>query len=235
VQQRTVELEAANKELDGFASSVAHDLNAPVRHIGAFARMLEEEARPTLNPESCECLRGLIESTERLRRLIADLLHFSRLGHTELKLETVDLNQALAAARANLQQETAARRIHWKISALPSVQGDTSLLEQVFCNLLSNALKYTSRRPLAEIAIGSRPGAEGEHVIFVHDNGVGFDMAHVHKLYGVFQRLHSTRDFEGIGMGLANVRRIIARFGGKTWAEGEEDKGATFYFTLRGL
>jgi signal transduction histidine kinase len=232
LRERTTELEQANKELDAFASSVAHDLNAPVRHIGALARMLEEESGPELNAASRECLANLMASTERLRDLISDLLDFARLSHADLKQETVDLARVLSAARASLEPEAGTRNIAWKIGELPSVRGDASLLQQVFCNLLSNAIKYTSTRAVAEIEIGCRNSGAGEYEIFVRDNGVGFDMQYARKLFGVFQRLHSAQEFEGTGMGLANVRRIVGRLGGRTWAEAEVDKGATFYFTL---
>ena len=232
LSERTLELEAANKELDAFASSVAHDLSAPVRHIGAFARLLQEECISTLTGESRGHLASLITSTDRLRRLIADLLHFCRLAHADLKQETVDLNKTAAGARSSLAPETSGREIHWKLGGLPSVRGDASLLEQVFYNLLSNAIKYTSTRPVAEIEVGVLPAPASEHLIFVRDNGVGFNMDGAEKLFGVFQRLHSAQEFEGTGMGLANVRRIISRLGGRTWAKGEADKGATFYFTL---
>jgi signal transduction histidine kinase len=232
LRERTTELEQSNKELDAFASSVAHDLNAPVRHIGAFARILEEESGPGLNAASRECLANLMASTERLRHLISDLLDFSRLSHADLKQETVDLAKVLSEARASLEPEAGARNITWKMGELPSVRGDASLLQQVFCNLLSNAIKYTSTRAVAEIEVGYRNSGAGEHEIFVRDNGVGFDMQFAKKLFGVFQRLHSPQEFEGTGMGLANVRRIVNRLGGRTWAVGEVDKGATFYFTL---
>jgi signal transduction histidine kinase len=232
LRERTLELEAANKELDSFASSVAHDLNAPVRHIGSFARVLQEECGSSLTAESRGHLESLISSTDRLRHLISDLLQFCRLGHSDLKQELLDLNSTAKVAWSNLAPETRGRQIDFDVDNLPQVRGDGSLLEQVFYNLLSNAIKYTRTRPRAKIEIGRLPASVGEHVIFVRDNGVGFAMEYSAKLFGVFQRLHSATEFEGTGMGLANVRRIISRLGGRTWAKGEEDKGATFYFTL---
>jgi len=233
LSERTQELEAANKELDAFASSVAHDLNAPVRHIGAFARVLEEECGDNLTGEARVYLANLIGSTDRLRRLINDLLHFCRLAHADLKQERVELKTAAMTAWSRLAPETAGREICWQLGELPAVRGDASLLEQVFYNLLSNAIKYTRTRRVAQIEVGRLPTATGEHVVFVRDNGVGFDMAHAGKLFGVFQRLHSAQQFEGTGMGLANVRSTITRLGGRTWANGEIEKGATFFFTLQ--
>jgi light-regulated signal transduction histidine kinase (bacteriophytochrome) len=165
--------------------------------------------------------------------LIDDLLQFSRTGRAELKIEAVDMDEVLAEALEPLQQETSERDIEWSIGALPSVVGDASLLRQVWANLLGNAVKYTRDRTPARIEVGTRSDdEEREDVFWVRDNGVGFDMQYVHKLYGVFQRLHSTAEFEGTGIGLANVQRIVSRLGGRVWAKGELDHGATFFFSL---
>lgn len=230
--ERTAALEATNQELEAFAGSVAHDLQAPARHIIAFAKLLEEESSSSLNASSQQYLSRIVTATARLSQLIADLLHFSRLAHTEMKHDLVDLNQLVAEARRNLEPDLQDREIRWTVGKLPMVQGDASLLQQVFYNLLSNALKYTSRRAVAEIEVGAAQGPDQSAVIFVRDNGIGFDMAHAKKLFQVFSRLHGDDDFKGTGVGLANVRRIITRHGGSVRAEAAIDKGATFYVSL---
>jgi two-component system sensor histidine kinase/response regulator len=231
VQERTAQLEAANRELDAFAHSVSHDLRAPVRHISGFVGLLEQ-AEPSMS-EKGKRFTGLIaSSTKQMGQLIDDLLEFSRMSRTEIRRTKVNLDELLESVIRDAQPETEGRNIVWKRTPLPQVQADHALLQQVFSNLILNAIKYSRPRNPAEIEIGSREGAPGEVVIFVRDNGVGFDMKYVDKLFGVFQRLHQNEEFEGTGIGLANVRRIIARHGGRTWAEGKLDGGATFYFTL---
>ena len=231
VRERTAELEAANRELEAFSYSVSHDLRAPLRHIDGFARLLAQSIGPTLSETDTRYLNLITGSTTQMSHLIDDLLEFSRMGRAEMRCAEVNLHDLLEKTIQGLQPEIEGRNIVWKKGSLPLVQADLSLLRQVFSNLLLNAVKYTRLRNPAEIEIGCKVEAE-EVVIFIRDNGVGFDMQYADKLFGVFQRLHSNEEFEGTGIGLANVRRIIARHGGRTWAEGKVDEGATFYFSL---
>jgi two-component system sensor histidine kinase/response regulator len=231
VRERTAELEAANKELEAFSYSVSHDLRAPLRHIDGFAELLADSAGATLSEKDRRYLSLIINSVNQMSRLIDDLLDFSRMGRAEMRRTQIDLQDLLEKVIEGLQPETAGRNIVWKKGSLPPVQADPSLLRQVLVNLLINAIKYTRPRNPAEIEIGCKAGAQ-ETVIFVRDNGVGFNMQYADKLFGVFQRLHSKEEFEGTGIGLANVRRVIARHGGHTWAEGKVGEGATFYFSL---
>ena len=231
VRERTSELEAANKELEAFSYSVSHDLRAPLRHIDGFAELLSKSAGSTLPEADKRYLNLIIKSVGQMNLLIQDLLDFSRTGRAEMRRTRVDLQDLLEKMIGEIQPEIKDRNIVWKKNPLPVVQADPSLLRQVFSNLLLNAVKYTRPRNPAEIEIGCQVEPE-ETVIFVRDNGVGFDMQYAEKLFGVFQRLHSKEEFEGTGIGLANVRRIIARHGGRTWAESKINEGATFYFSL---
>ncbi len=231
VRERTVELEAANKELEAFSYSVSHDLRAPLRHIEGFVEILTASTADGLDEESQRHLETIAQSAKQMGRLIDDLLTFSRTARAELTKTSTPLGQLVEASIQDLNQETRDRDIEWIIRDLPEVEADNALLRQVLLNVLANALKYTRPRKRARIEIGCS-STETEHIIFVRDNGVGFDMRYAHKLFGVFQRLHRASDFEGTGVGLANVRRIIHRHGGRTWAEGEIGKGATFFFSL---
>jgi len=231
VQERTAELEAANKELEAFSYSVSHDLRAPLRHIEGFVEILTTTTASNLDPAAHKCLDTIAGSARQMGHLIDDLLAFSRTGRAELKKSHLDLTILVQGVIRDLEPETQDRNVEWVIRDLPAVPADPALLRQVVLNLISNALKYTRTRKLARIEIGCTRN-NSEIIIFVRDNGVGFDIRYVHKLFGVFQRLHRAADFEGTGVGLANVRRIIHRHGGRTWAEGKVDKGATFYFSL---
>jgi len=231
VRERTAELESANKELEAFSYSVSHDLRAPLRHIDGFASVLAESLGPNLSKSDKRYLDLILSSASQMSQLIDDLLHFSRTGRAEMRRSQVNLGDLLEQIIKETQPETEGRNIVWKKGSLPVVQADPSLLRQVFSNLLFNAIKYTRPRDPAEIEIGSEIKPD-EIVIFFRDNGVGFDMQYADKLFGVFQRLHTKDEFEGTGIGLANVRRIIARHGGRTWAEGKAGEGAVFYFSL---
>ncbi len=231
VAERTTELEAANKELEAFSYSVSHDLRAPLRHIEGFVEILVSTKATSLDEESQKHLATIADSARQMGRLIDDLLTFSRTARAELKKADIRLSDLARACIRDLQPETANRKVEWVVPELPQVYADPALLRQVLTNLLSNALKYTRPRPLARIELGTRSDPS-EEIIFIRDNGVGFDPRYTEKLFGVFQRLHRAVDFEGTGVGLANVRRIISRHGGRTWAEGAIDKGATFYFSL---
>jgi signal transduction histidine kinase len=231
VIERTAQLEAVNKELEAFTYSVAHDLRAPLRHIDAFSRILAEEAQQHLPPQSNQYLTRILQAARQMGQLVDDLLNLSRVGRKELSLQTTGLNSVVDEVLTGLRPELDGRQIEWKIGKLPFVEADPSLLRQVFTNLLSNAVKYTRPRDHAFIEVGSMP-SNGTPCIFVRDNGVGFNMKYAEKLFGIFQRLHRQEDFEGTGIGLATVQRIIHKHGGRIWAEAELDKGAAFYFTL---
>ncbi len=225
-------LEAANKELEAFSYSVSHDLRAPLRHIDGYASLLAKAATVSLDDKAKRYLQTISESATRMGQLIDDLLVFSRMGRQEMLHGTVNLNQLIASVLHDLRHDLQDRAISWTIAQLPEVTGDAAMLRQVFANLVSNAIKFTGTRPQANIEIGSRQGSQEEAVVFVRDNGVGFDMRYANKLFGVFQRLHRADEFEGTGIGLANVRRIIHRHGGKAWAEGTLGEGATFFVSL---
>jgi len=231
VRQRTAQLAEANKELESFSYSVSHDLRAPLRHISGFAQMLQRRAASSLDQTALRYLETIMHSAKKAESLIEDLLSFSRMGRTQMRYTPVDMDQIVLQTLDDLKSDAYGRNVDWKIKELPEVRGDPSLLHLVWQNLLSNALKYTRPRERAEIEIGGRV-EEDEAVYFVSDNGVGFEMQYVDKLFGVFQRLHGVEEFEGTGIGLATVRRIVKRHGGHTWAEGSVGSGATFYFSL---
>jgi len=231
VEERTALLEAANKELESFSYSVSHDLRAPLRHINGYLELLKNRNLQQIDEKGQHYIRAVMESATQMGSLIDELLGFSRNGRMEMKPDAFPMSRVVDDAMQILTPEMNDRTIEWKIAPLPEVYGDYVMLRQVWVNLLSNALKYTRNRPVAIIEIGSETSGI-EQIFYVRDNGAGFDMLYAQKLFGVFQRLHSPEEFEGTGIGLANVRQTIHRHKGRTWAEGEVDKGAVFYFSL---
>jgi len=225
-------LEAANKELEAFSYSVSHDLRAPLRHIDGYAALLRKSVDQSLNEKAARYLQTISDSAKQMGQLIDDLLVFSRMGRQEMLHTLVSLDQLIKDVLHDLRLDLKERQISWTIGPLPEVPGDPAMLRQVFMNLIANAVKFTSTRPKAMIEVGVHQRTSTEVVVFVRDNGVGFDMQYASKLFGVFQRLHRADEFEGTGIGLANVRRIVHRHGGRTWAEGVPDQGATFYMAL---
>lgn len=231
VEAASQSLEAANKELEGFSYSVAHDLRAPLRHVNGFSRILLEDHGAEMKQEARQLLERVCDGAQHMGTLIDELLNFSRLGRRELQRQITGLNSLVEEARTGLRTEGDGRAIEWRVARLPYVDCDPALMKQVFANLLSNALKYTRPREEAVIEVGQL-ARNGETAIFVRDNGVGFEMKYAGKLFGVFQRLHRPEDFEGTGVGLALVQKIIQKHGGRIWVEAALDRGATFFFTL---
>jgi len=230
-QKLTDELIFANKELETFSYSVSHDLRAPLRHINGYVDLLLSRFYDSLPEKGRHYLDNIADSSRQMGTLIDDLLQFSRIGRQEKRLVDLDMNIIVHEVLVSIKQDNPKRNIEWRIAKLPQVYGDQALLHLVWTNLLSNAVKFTRAREKTIIEINVLD--ENDAFIFsIHDNGVGFDMQYAHKLFGVFQRLHPTDEFEGTGIGLANVHHIILRHGGRTWAEAEPDKGATFYFSL---
>lgn len=221
------------RELEAFSYSVSHDLRAPLRHITGFVALLQGTSTSTLTERDRRYLDTIAGAASRMTRLVEDLLAFSRMGREEVRRATVDLNAVFDEVMAELAPDLQQRQITWTRSPLPTITADRALVKVVFTNLLSNAVKYTAGRPVGTIEVGATVTVDSID-IFVRDNGAGFDMKYVDKLFGVFQRLHSADEFEGTGIGLANVRRIMHRHGGRAWAEGETDRGATFYVSFPG-
>jgi light-regulated signal transduction histidine kinase (bacteriophytochrome) len=246
VLERTAELEAANKELDSFSYSISHDLRAPLRAIDGFSRIVLEDYGEPLAPEGKAYLQRVRDNTRQMGMLVDDLLAFAHLGRQALTKQTVQPDKIVRRCLEEMENELQDRKLEIVIGDLPACCADPILLKQVWTNLLANALKYTRKQELARIEIGSRreprlvdggqplaPGSAGpELVYFVKDNGAGFDMKYAGKLFGVFQRLHRAADYEGTGVGLAIVQRIVQRHGGRIWADGKPNQGATFSFTL---
>ena len=232
VIERTVQLEAATKELEAFSYSVSHDLRAPLRHIHGFAKLLQERAQG-LDDTTVRYLTVISTAAARMGSLIDDLLALSRTGRAELRAQDVDLTRLVSDVSAECALDAKDRRVVWKLEELPRVTGDPALLRVVFVNLLSNAVKFTARREEAVIEVGAAAGKNGEVIVHVKDNGAGFDRRYADKLFGVFQRLHREDEFEGTGIGLATVQRVVHRHGGRVWADGDVDRGATFYVALK--
>jgi light-regulated signal transduction histidine kinase (bacteriophytochrome) len=231
VEQRTAQLAAANEDLEAFSYSVSHDLRAPLRAVGGFSRALQEDFGSKLEPEAQRYLEHIQRSAEQMRQLIADLLAFSRLGRHPLTKDRVDTGALVQAVVAELAPTWEGRTLVVRLGELPPCDGDRALLRQVWFNLIENAVKYTRRQAAAEIEIGAAEGAN-EQIFHVRDNGAGFDPRYADRLFGVFQRLHRAEEFEGTGIGLANVKRIAERHGGRVWADATPGQGATFFFAL---
>jgi len=251
VQERTAQLEIANHELEAFSYSVSHDLRAPLRAMSGFSRILSEDYETQMPPEATRYLGLIDQNAGQMGELIDDLLRFSRLSRQQLNKQSVTMDEMVRQVLEELQAVQEGKEVEITIGKLPECQADPALLKQVWVNLLSNALKFTRKCGAAKIEVGYLPHPKlpaaltgtdpaakfegnGGGAYFVKDNGVGFDMQYVNKLFGVFQRLHRAEDYEGTGVGLAIVQRVIHRHGGRVWAEAEVDKGATFYFTLGG-
>jgi signal transduction histidine kinase len=233
VRERTAGLQDAIAELEAFSYSVSHDLRAPLRHVVGFASLLEQSSAAALGEQERRHLATIVAAANRMGRLIDDLLAFSRISRTPLTTGRVDLNQLVRDARHEVSNDGAADKVAWRVGDLPEVKGDSSLLRLALINVLSNAVKYSSKRERPEIDIGALPPDDSRNVVvYVRDNGVGFDMEYAHNLFGVFQRLHTQEEFEGTGIGLANVQRVIQRHGGRAWAEGRVGSGATFFLSL---
>ncbi len=226
------QVEAANKELEAFSYSVSHDLRAPLRHVTGFVELLNKHDQGALDEKSRHYLRVISEAAQKMGILIDDILAFSRTGRAEVMKTRIDFNLLVPEVIEELKEETEGREVVWEIAPLPVVEGDAAMLRQVWANLISNALKYTRPRPQAKIEIGAISDDPTETLFCIKDNGVGFDMKYVDKLFGLFQRLHDAEEFAGTGVGLANVQRIIHRHGGRVWAEGAVDQGASFRFSL---
>ncbi|HJW07863.1 MAG TPA: ATP-binding protein [Rhodanobacter sp.] len=232
LEGKVAQISDVNRELEAFSYSVSHDLRAPLRHIAGFARKLEQHLDERLDEKAAHYIEVIAGSAQRMAVLIDDLLVFSRLGRGALRLQAVDMQSLVDEARALAESSVSGRRIVWNVAPLPMVIGDENMLRTVWQNLLANAVKYTGRCEVARIEVSMRQGRNGDYEFTVSDNGAGFDMQYADKLFGVFQRLHKASEFPGNGIGLANVRRIVARHGGRVWAEAEPGRGAHFHFSL---
>lgn len=227
-----------NRELEAFSYSVSHDLRAPLRHVSGFADKLGRHLGEAADEKTLHYLQVIGDSSRRMSALIDDLLVYSRLGRSALRLQAVDMQSLVDETRAMLDADSSGgpdappHRVEWDIQTLPVLVADENMMRQVWLNLLGNAVKYSARREVARIQVGYEAQANGDHHFWVRDNGAGFDMAYAGKLFGVFQRLHKASEYPGTGIGLASVRRVLARHGGRVWAESEPDQGATFHFVI---
>jgi light-regulated signal transduction histidine kinase (bacteriophytochrome) len=229
VHQRTAQLEATNQELESFCYSVSHDLRAPLRAINGFSRIFLEEYLDKLDDEGKRLLHVIQGNTYKMAELIDDLLALSRIGRKDIELSDIDMDTLIQ--KVSREIETTDGNLEVNLKPLPPARGDEGMIRQVFFHLIANAIKFTRSREAAMIEVGGY-AKDSENVYYVRDNGIGFDMQYIDKLFGAFQRLHSGEEFEGMGIGLATVKRIINRHGGRVWAEGKENEGATFYFSL---
>jgi light-regulated signal transduction histidine kinase (bacteriophytochrome) len=230
--ERTAQLHATNIELEAFSNSVSHDLRAPLHGAKGLVEQMQRDTGPAGSKNNLDRLAAIHKELDRMENLIVDLLAFAHSGRLPLTKKDVNLDALVRDTLGDFDTETKARSIVWTVQPLPTVQADRDLLRMVLVNLMSNAVKFTGRRAEPKITIGSSANEKNETVVFIKDNGAGFDPNYTHKLFGVFQRLHNIDEFEGTGIGLANVRGIILRHGGRVWAEGAVNKGATFYFSL---
>jgi signal transduction histidine kinase len=233
LQRQTGRLEAANKGLEAFSFSVSHDLRAPLRHINGYVELLRRGLEGKVEKETARHLDVIGEASRRMGALIDDLLAFAKLERAQVRMAPIDMEEMVRDSIRRVEPDAGGRKVAWDVGKMPEVEADRSLLEQVLVNLLSNALKYSSKRPETRVEIGFAPEKSGRGAFYVRDNGVGFDMQYADNLFGVFQRMHKDTEYEGTGIGLANVRSIVNKHGGKVWAEAEPDRGATFFFTLR--
>ena len=231
VADRTSQLEAANRELEAFSYSISHDLRTPLRAIDGFSHILLEDHAGKLDDEGRRLLGVVRQNTSRMAQLIDDMLNFSRTGRVELSFSGIDMENMARTVFKELRTSAGGSKVQLEIEQLPPAKGDSAMMRQVFVNLLSNAIKFSRAKETPVIRVGATP-KEAETIYFVKDNGVGFNMQYADKLFGVFQRLHNVNEFEGTGIGLAIVKRIIARHGGRVWAEGKINEGATIYFAL---
>ena len=231
LRKKNIELELINKELEAFTYSVSHDLKAPLRAMNGYTGILKEDYEKVLDEEGRRLLGNIRKNSEKMTRLIDCLLDLSKLGKKEIIKSTVDMNRLVMTVLEELQPNVTNQMLQLKINDLPSVKGDFELLKRVFVNLLSNAIKYSGKEDIPMVEVGAEV-KDQEYIFYIKDNGVGFDTNYKHKLFGVFQRLHRPEEFEGTGIGLAIVQRIILRSGGRVWAESELNNGATFYFSL---
>jgi signal transduction histidine kinase len=225
-------VQARTQELEAFSYSVSHDLRAPLRHISGFAALLQKSGSEYLTDQDRRYVQTIAEAAGRMSRLVDDLLGFSRMARAEMERTAIDCDALVREVVAEQMRDVEGREVDWVLKPLPSIRGDRAMLKVALTNLVSNAVKYSSTRERPRVEIGAMPAANGERILFVRDNGVGFDMQYADKLFGVFQRLHSAEEFEGTGIGLANVHRIVQRHGGRTWAEASVDGGATFYVAV---